>query len=344
MKLRRILAIDEDPPRIHTRRMNPLGLDEAALAVYERLVDRSPSTVDELRTAVLLPMNRLQEALETLESRGLVSRVAGSPARYGAISPDIAMEVLLLEREEEIKRARRYAEQLTARFQAAAMQRDPAELVEIVTGIPALRQRWEQLQRGTRQEVRGIDKPPYTVSAKTPESTHTETELLGRGVKYRIIYDTSGIDVMTDWHLDIERSAALGEQARVITNAPTKLVIFDDRYALIPLQVAPSTIASMILVHRSGLLEALCALFESLWAQALPFAVQQSSTPDRPTEDEARLLALLVTGVQDEVIARQLGLSYRTYQRRLASLLRRLGAETRFQAGLRAAFLGWVTP
>ena len=54
------------------------------------------------------------------------------------------------------------------------------------------------------------------------------------------------------------------------------------------------------------------------------------------------LLALLVTGVPDVVIARQLGLSYRTFQRRLHELMGRLGAETRFQAGIRAVQLGWA--
>lgn len=315
-----------------------LDLPPEALRVYEALVERSPATPEELQAT--------HEVLETLENKGLISRVPGKTARYGAIAPEIALEVLLLQREEEIKHARRYVEQLSTRFQHAAAGRDPAELVEIITGVPAIRQRWEQLQRSTKHEVRGIDKPPYTVSSKTPETTEPESDQLRKGVKYRIIYDTAGMDVWDDWLADIERSTSEGEHARIMTNAPTKLVIFDDRFAFIPLQAAPAKIASMILVHRSGLLEALCALFENLWRQALPFAAaveqNQLSTPDRPTAAESRLLALLVTGAQDEVIAKQLGLSYRTFQRRLRELLDRLGVETRFQAGVRAAQLGWL--
>lgn len=59
--------------------------------------------------------------------------------------------------------------------------------------------------------------------------------------------------------------------------------------------------------------------------------------------EDARLLALLTTGMPDRSIAKQLGLSYRTYQRRLRALMAALGAHTRFQAGLRAAARGWVT-
>lgn len=321
-----------------------LDLPTEAMTVYESLIDRAASNMEELTGALGMPKAQLQQALETLENKGLIGRVPGSGARYRAIAPEIALEVLLLQREEEIKRARRHAEQLSIRFQRAAAGQDPAELVEILVGVPAIRQRWEQLHQGARHEVRGIDKPPYTVPQPESPAQHVEHEMLQRGVKYRIIYDSSGLDGFHRWKDDLEFSISRGEHARVLNNAPTKLVIFDDRYAMIPLQAAPATIVSMILVHRSGLLEALCALFESLWQQALPLAVGSAgpSDPDRPTPDEARLLALLVTGVQDEVIAKQLGMSYRTFQRRLHDLMSRLGAETRFQAGLRAGLRGWI--
>jgi DNA-binding NarL/FixJ family response regulator len=42
------------------------------------------------------------------------------------------------------------------------------------------------------------------------------------------------------------------------------------------------------------------------------------------------------------VIARQLRLSRRTVTRRIAALLDRLGATTRFQAGVQAATRGWL--
>jgi DNA-binding NarL/FixJ family response regulator len=131
----------------------------------------------------------------------------------------------------------------------------------------------------------------------------------------------------------------------VVPDAPTKLILADDRIGLIPLQAAPSRIESIVVVHPSALLQALGALFESLWARALPLPLSADDevlAADRPNRDQMRLLALLTTGLPDVVIARQLGLSYRTYQRRLHELMTRLGAETRFQAGVRAVLLGWI--
>jgi hypothetical protein len=174
--------------------------------------------------------------------------------------------------------------------------------------------------------------------------------MLGRGVGYRVIYDPGGLSGYHDIAADLERSIALGEQARVLPDAPTKLILADDRIGLIPLQAAPTTIESIVVVHPSALLQALGALFESLWARALPLPLSADgpTIPDelitayRPSRDETRLLTLLTTGIPDVAIARQLGLSYRTYQRRLRELMRRLDAATRFQAGVRAVLLGWV--
>nr|WP_284716815.1 LuxR C-terminal-related transcriptional regulator [Streptomyces sp. G1] len=54
------------------------------------------------------------------------------------------------------------------------------------------------------------------------------------------------------------------------------------------------------------------------------------------------LLALLVSGLKDEAIARQLGWSVRTMRRRMSRLHDQLGAANRFQAGAVAARRGWI--
>ncbi|WP_113701039.1 hypothetical protein [Nonomuraea lactucae] len=63
---------------------------------------------------------------------------------------------------------------------------------------------------------------------------------------------------------------------------------------------------------------------------------------EAPTSDDRRLLSMLTAGVPDRTAAKHLGYSARTYQRRIQELMARLGAETRFQAGLQAALLGWI--
>ncbi|MEV8503890.1 hypothetical protein AB0368_03550 [Actinoplanes sp. NPDC051475] len=317
------------------------GLGPEDEAVYEALVD-GPATVPELARSTRLAEELVRVALDHLEEAGLTGRGAGHPERHTAAAPDVALEALLLRQEARLQRARLHAHQLAARHRRAHAGDDPASLVEVVTGRMAVLERFEQVQRAARQQIRAIDKPPYAVPSGNRNPV--EHEMLGRGIRYRVIYDPQGLTDFHDLRADLEQTAARGEVARVLTGLPTKLILADDRVGMMPLQAAPSSIESIIVVHPSALLEALSALFESLWARALPLGlVPGGATVDAgPTRDERRLLALLTTGMPDVVIARQLGLSYRTFQRRLRELLVRLDAETRFQAGVRAAHLGWI--
>ncbi|MEU7904981.1 hypothetical protein [Actinoplanes sp. NPDC049118] len=316
------------------------GLGEEDEAVYAALMD-GPATVPELARSTRLAEELVRVALDHLEEAGLVGRSAGHPERHTAAAPDVALEALLLRQEEQLQRARLHAHQLAARHRRAHAGDDPASLVEVVTGRMAVLERFEQVQRAARREIRAIDKPPYAVPSGNRNPV--ELDMLARGISYRVIYDPQGLLEFHDLRADLEQSAARGEVARVLAAAPTKLILADDRMGLLPLQAAPSSIESIVVVHPSALLEALGALFESLWARALPLGLAYGTQAGAgPTRDELRLLTLLTTGIPDEAIARQLGLSYRTFQRRLRTLLARLDAETRFQAGVRAAHLGWI--
>lgn len=61
-----------------------------------------------------------------------------------------------------------------------------------------------------------------------------------------------------------------------------------------------------------------------------------------PTEEELTIVRLLAEGLKDEVIARRLGLAKRTYSRRLDGVWAKLGASSRFQAGVLAVTRGWI--
>lgn len=82
------------------------------------------------------------------------------------------------------------------------------------------------------------------------------------------------------------------------------------------------------------------ALFEAAWETATDLAA--FFAPGRPRIDAQTraVLHALGSGATDAAAARELGISLRTYRRRVAELLVALGADSRFQAGLRAGELG----
>ncbi|WP_086664983.1 LuxR C-terminal-related transcriptional regulator [Lentzea kentuckyensis] len=61
-----------------------------------------------------------------------------------------------------------------------------------------------------------------------------------------------------------------------------------------------------------------------------------------PTVATRRLLRLMRTGATDRAIARELDVSLRTLNRRIARLQSLLGVQSRFQLGVLAAELEWL--
>jgi DNA-binding CsgD family transcriptional regulator len=88
----------------------------------------------------------------------------------------------------------------------------------------------------------------------------------------------------------------------------------------------------------------LAAIFDSIWVIAVPAATRarSSATDASPTAAEAALLRLLAADLTYPAIARRLGVSSRTVERRVALLTARLEARGRFQALHEAARRGWL--
>lgn len=311
-----------------------LGLRPEELTVYETLVDSYQLGVPELCGATELAEQVVCTALASLTELGFVHQVNGL---HTAVAPDVALAMYLLRREDELRRDRLLAGALQVRYERAAGVRAPADLVEVVHGAESISRRVDQVMRTARHEVRFVDKPPY---ATAPTSLHpVEEELLNRGVRFRGIYERQALE-MHDLRADLEMGLSLGEEARVVAVAPTKMILADSHLGLIPLHSTETTLDSAVIVHRSALLDSLGALFARLWEDAVPLSLPGQPASNEISIGDARLLALLATGLPDRSIAKQLGLSYRTFQRRLHRLMDELGAQTRFQAGLRAAARG----
>ncbi len=136
-----------------------------------------------------------------------------------------------------------------------------------------------------------------------------------------------------------------GEEARTSPMVPLKMAIADASIAILPLSFERSAEQALV-VHASTLVDALVSLFEVLWDLALPITGFEAAQLQAGEMDPAvsALLPLLVAGLGDQAIARQLSVSSRTLSRQPATLMEALGARTRFQAGVLAVVRGLAGP
>jgi hypothetical protein len=311
---------------------DPIGVAEEL--AYELLLEHPGGTLAELAEAWSGP-EHLPAVLDRLMVIGLVGKLPGD--RYTAASPDVVAG-LLDGQEAALDRAHDQIQHLADLYRAARAGSN-VHLVELVTGRHAVRLALTQLLRSARQELCCFDTPPYGEAEDTADA---DRELLAGGVRYRCVYDQAAVEESGSLR-EIEAMIQAGQQARVLPGLPVKLYLADDRRAILPLPPGPDGEQSAIVVHAAVLLDALAKLFEALWDQAVPLDLPTgraaAPTAQRVIDiDDDRLVVMLLSGLTDEAIARQVGAGYRTMQRRIAALMADLGAHTRFQAGVQAAF------
>jgi DNA-binding CsgD family transcriptional regulator/DNA-binding MarR family transcriptional regulator len=322
--------------------LDVLGLSGETQRVYAALVGLPRSPASRIAEACAMPPAAAGRLLARLVRDGLAIRAAGRPPTFTAAAPDVAVTALIQEREHRLDAARSLVQRLTEAHREALRISDPDIAVELLTDREDISAAVHRLTDGARREVRAFDRPPYV--DRPGSNFATQLERLRTGVVHRVVYDRAAVAWPGRLEDDILPSVRTGEQARVRAVLPLKLVISDDRAAIIPFSLAAGGHAAAYLIHRSPMLTALEALFEAEWERAAPLRDGGGQAKGPGPEDAAtrELLLLLTSGSTDAAIARALGWSPRTTQRRIHRLMADLGASTRFQAAALAARRGWL--
>jgi sugar-specific transcriptional regulator TrmB len=314
------------------------GVTEFEEAIYRALLQRPAAPLAELAASANASPARTRPALARLVELGLVRRAHN---RFIPVQPEAALAALVNRRKAELDAVQGAATELAEEFRAGELQAHPAGLVEVITGVEAINSRATELFEAATQEVMAFDAPPYALQLSTEVSI--EEPILARGVRIRVIYSQSALEVPGRYER-IKELTELGEEPRILPGLPMKLRITDSRVAMIPLTATERATESVAVVHESVLLDALIALFEALWGAAHPVGAVGSPPDGELDEAHAQVVALLGSGLKDETIASNLGVSMRTAGRRIRHVLDLLHATTRFQAGAAAARRGWLPP
>ena len=127
---------------------------------------------------------------------------------------------------------------------------------------------------------------------------------------------------------------------------PPMMICDGDSVGLLwqPEEVHGSGAPGCVWVREPAVATLLAAIFDGIWVTAAPAATgaRSSAADASPTAAEAALLRLLAADLTYPAIARRLGVSSRTVERRVALLTARLHARGRFQALHEAARRGWL--
>jgi DNA-binding CsgD family transcriptional regulator len=311
---------------------------------------RNPDcSLDELATSLGWSRESVRSTLDECVRLSLVKPSWGAPENLRAVSPDVALEALLAHQENDLlERQQQLADARTevARFvddYNAAQQDLRGAMVERLSGLEEIRIRIEELTQKCESELLAFAAGGPQSEASREASRPLSEDLTVRGVVMRSIYlDSVHNDPATVEHL--RWLSSQGDDVRTTASLPCRMLVFDRAIGVLPTDPDDSAAGALVLQGR-GVIVALCELFERVWENAIPFGSRpqhRERTDGELSPQEKAILRLLGEGLTDEVVARKLGVSVRTGRRITAELMSRLGARSRFQAGLRAAQLGWA--
>jgi sugar-specific transcriptional regulator TrmB/DNA-binding CsgD family transcriptional regulator len=326
-----------------------LGFTEEQERVYLALLSAPTSDLVSLARQTLLDEEGLRNVLDGLSEFGVV-RITS--AGLSVLDPIVGLGRLIERVEDELMARYRLVSGLRAEvgvlqagFVRAPTVADEPE-IERVAGVKAVRERIAELSFFARDYVCAIH-PGGPQSLEALEASRPlDMRAIRRRLRMRLIHEAQLIDD------EINRSylrelVTLGVNVRLVEHASGRMLIFDGRAAVVPMDPLDSKRGALIVRHPA-LIAGLQDLFERVWesAQGLP--------PDAPgshalagengpiTDQDRRLLAMLSSGMTDETAAREIGVSVRHLRRRMSRLMAMMGARSRFEAGAEAARRGWL--
>ncbi|MGP4000274.1 LuxR C-terminal-related transcriptional regulator [Streptomyces sp. 8N706] len=173
--------------------------------------------------------------------------------------------------------------------------------------------------------------------AVRPEEIRYEAEVLGgllqRWVRVHVLWDER---LLTDPAVaaSVRWQSHTRIQVRTATDVPVTVALVDCHTSL----VSPET-GAVSVSRCPETANMLHYLFQGLWEGSAPVVGEDRAPGVGQCQDILRMLA---GGLTDQQIAHKLDVSERTVGRTVARIMSELDARSRFEAGVRAARLGWL--
>ncbi|MTD15358.1 hypothetical protein GIS00_15565 [Nakamurella sp. YIM 132087] len=293
--------------------------------------------LETLATTLAITLPDLRAAVELLVERRLLRRDGVS---FIPVDPEIAAAILVSPMEREIQQNREHIARIRARTDV--FRQDYVDSVQPLAGDDMAAQRMGGSElcgyllaaaQNCRSEVLVLLSGGHEREA-FGDFLQLCRYLAERAVPIRVVCQHRGrADLAVRTRL--KALTDLGAEIRTVTYVPRSAVVLDRRSALLFGGDATEITANRI--GRVDVVGFLLDMFDHMWDLATPMASHRSGYDEVSDDLQRTLSSMMAKGFTDEVLARKLGLSVRTCRRHIATLMRDLGAVSRFQAGVLAS-------
>lgn len=254
------------------------GLTERETKVYMILLTKKCFTTSELQNSVNITRTKIYEVLQKMIARGICTvRSVGKIKYYEAVEPKLAFQRVFDKYKEECQgeyEKRKYLKDelikvLNPIFDKSKDVISPLNFIEIMNDKEQIQKKYLMSVRETENEMLTFNKGPYVCDTpkRLTEQIKEENKLLRKGAVSRNLYDESELKNQV-WLLDcIASLSKSGHKARIAKSLPIKMMVFDERRVILPLQQnsPEGNGITLLFIEHHGLALACKSLFNSIW-------------------------------------------------------------------------------
>jgi DNA-binding CsgD family transcriptional regulator len=205
-----------------------------------------------------------------------------------------------------------------------------AGTVRPLYGIPKTRARIAELTSASDREHSGMSPQPAFSAESVRAAAPAERAAAVRGVPSMGLFVPRAADDESI-ELGIEMRS-YGAQFRYLPELPVKMLIFDRKTVILPLDQADLPKGAWEITTPS-IVDALVSLFLQRWERAEPPNLDRKNGMVLTTR-EREIVSLLAEGLTDDGVAAKLNISRRSISYAIAGMMERYHAKNRFQLGL----------
>lgn len=213
--------------------------------------------------------------------------------------------------------------------------------VQKVVDLALLQNKLVEMGQHTRHELLSLHSGEAPSEEAFVSAQRTDRDLVERGVRLRIVYpiEFAQLSRVRDY---TETMQDHGAEFQFADAVPYRIIVSDAMRAVVPI-VRGQRSEGAIITGEPALVSGLRHLAHGIFRSGRKLHDIDPAAPSgRPTAIEVEVIRAMSLGLADDAAARRLAVSERTFRRYVAQVFERLGATSRFQAGVRAVERGWL--
>jgi HTH-type transcriptional regulator, sugar sensing transcriptional regulator len=278
-----------------------MGLSEYEAKCYLALFERESLSVGEISKLTGIARPNAYDAMERLLIKGLSISVVGKMKRYSVAAPrllrDKALEIVDNNLEMEMENIEKKKKEIVNKgeiiredigniinklelfYKKNRTNGTSLDYTEIIKNPNQIHHNHIRLCSEAQKEILSFVKPPFAFTTKKgrKEQVTPQDDAIKRGVKIKTIHEipTDETEKAPFFKRLCDELPSEGEEIRVIDNLPTKLLIIDEKVALMTIGdlTAGRFGLTSIVARDPGLAKALKLSFESVWKEAKDYYI-----------------------------------------------------------------------